>query len=782
MAQKKFLWHPDLPNEPDTYVWFFAEAFVSSAEICKLRVFGKDFYRVYVNGEERLEGPARYTPAYPEYDEISVACEGGRLSIAVIVHHIGVDTRIALADLPPFLMCELSGPQGAVDLQWTCKRIIAYRRTGRRINGQLGWAEYCDTKLLPQPESAAGYNDGGVQAVEVEVPLGELRPKTIADCRRLKVAGQRLTDGVYANRFGYADDDMPIRFMLRDLQPREHSEGAWIRFDFQNIGLYRPRITIEVPAGTVVEAGYCESLTDNRVCPVIPLSASMSCNMDRWVTSGGVQTLQTFSPRGFRYLEIHIACPLEQIRIVEAEADQRTYFDRPTGAFSCNDERLNRIWQLGVESLLACSEDAVTDNPTRERGQWLGDAAVVGIETLSVSFDDYALIRRSLQQAAYCAREDGFVSGLYPGQPSFLTGSALMWVDGCMRYFRLTGDRSLLTELYDCARKTIDLFLRHLTPSGVIGIDAWDFIDWGHVVAADEINVALNLMLLRTLRDLKDWEKEIGVNWQDNRIGESIRMLDKIIRSEYFNADGLLAKAVPAHSAQRSNAAAVSSESSLHANVFALSLHLLDEEGQKRVAAGVKEHYSNSFPNRSDAPRLSEPAVSQAQLITPFFSHYALDALWEAGEDEFVLNQYRTCWGWMLDQGLTTPSEVFDLRWSHCHLFSSCPTWQLSRHVLGLLPDRSGDPLAFRLHPKFGDLAEATGRFPIPGNEGTIRVEWQRVDGRSVLYRLQTDVPIRIQLSARLNLSLCELDGQAATDLFEVMHINKELTFRFDIE
>ena len=53
---------------------------------------------------------------------------------------------------------------------------------------------------------------------------------------------------------------------------------------------------------------------------------------------------------------------------------------------------------------------------------------------------------------------------------------------------------------------------------------------------------------------------------------------------------------------------------------------------------------------------------------------------------DFVLDQYRKCWGWILSEGRTTLLEVFDTRWSHCHQWSACPTWQLSRYGLGLHP------------------------------------------------------------------------------------------------
>ena len=189
MLKGKCMSHPELPAAPDSYFWFGAQAGAVAGEIYKLCVFGKDFYRVYINGEERLEGPARFANAHPEYDELIVTGDQDNLSIEVILHYIGVDTRIALADNPPFLICELSGSEGVVSLNWQCRKIEAYRRSGRRINGQLGWMEDCDTRLLPLP----GKNFGAEVVVEpvdvLPMRLGSLRPKSIRDCLRLSVAG-----------------------------------------------------------------------------------------------------------------------------------------------------------------------------------------------------------------------------------------------------------------------------------------------------------------------------------------------------------------------------------------------------------------------------------------------------------------------------------------------------------------------------------------------------------------------------------------------------------------
>ena len=138
--------------------------------------------------------------------------------------------------------------------------------------------------------------------------------------------------------------------------------------------------------------------------------------------------------------------------------------------------------------------------------------------------------------------------------------------------------------------------------------------------------------------------------------------------------------------------------------------------------------------------------MASRRLITPYFAHFALQELIRRGEMDFVLGQYRHCWGWALEGGRTTWLEVFDPRWSHCHEWSGSPTWQLSRYALGLHPRfdlnaQEGLPhFVFDLKP--GSLASCSGRIPLPGG-GAVDVEWSRRD-KQTTYTISTSQPLRV--------------------------------------
>jgi len=188
-----------------------------------------------------------------------------------------------------------------------------------------------------------------------------------------------------------------------------------------------------------------------------------------------------------------------------------------------------------------------------------------------------------------------------------------------------------------------------------------------------------------------------------------------------------------------------------HRTVLGMLAGFIPKDQHQEAVAYVKRHILACFPNSPDAPRLSDPGANNPQLITPYFSHFAFQVLIEQGEMEFVLDQYRKCWGWALEGGRTTWVEVFDTRWSHCHQWAGSPTWQLSRYVLGLHPAFDLGPKRFELDLHTGNLVRAEGKIPLPDGK-IIQVKWQKINN-TIRYEVSTPEPVTIRIPRDLNAS-----------------------------
>lgn len=707
-VRSRLMWTSTEVEKPDVHVGFRGTFSLAEDATVDLQLSGASWYVVWIDGNFYTEGPDRYTAAYPEYQCRKVDLKKGTHTVAVQVQYEGVATRI-LKEIQPFFYFRASVGETEIPVVWRCQRLNGYTSQLRRINPQLGWIEWVDTRQLQPDWQMPQYDDTAWGTpVYVERPLGDFRPSRIAPVKNRLIEPKVIGSGELTETFGYPGDNPGASFYLRDLVADKHpAQGVWRRYDLGRIRLSRPAMVLDLPAGAVVEIAYSESLIGGRVSPWVTLSAGDSYNLYRFVARGGRQTFFPLVPRGGRFVEVHVLAPKDSIRFVEERFMERGYYDRADAAFSCGDPLIDRIWQTGIDTYMACSEDALIDNPTRERGQWLGDVGIVGMEIGAAGFSDIAIVRRGLVQSAQCANTEGLVAGLCPGGESYMASYALQWVPACLNYMRLTGDRTLLTELYDAAERNIAAFDPYLTAEGITSCPYWNFIDWGYVPNEGNSDMALNLHYMIAVQTMARWAD----------------LMDRPDRADFYRKQAeQFGKILEAYYAQNEYDW---SRIGYHRTVLGLKADLIPEQYHAEAIQFIKTHMLNCFPNNPQAPRLSDPAANSAQLITPYFSHYAFPFLYENGEADFVLDQYRTCWGWALEEGRTTWVEVFDTRWSHCHQWSGAPTWQLSRYVLGLDPrfDRAINSFDLILHP--GSLQQANGRIPLPSGE-CVSVAWSR--------------------------------------------------------
>lgn len=720
------IWAPiGVADEADWHVAFRGK-FSSDGSPLEMKILGASEYLVWLDGTLVHDGPARFATGFPEYQSVKLTAKEGSHTLAIQVRNNGVTSRI-LSQMKPFLMCSLAKRDGLATIQWKCARIPGYRPRAARISDILGWTDWQDTRQTWPDWQQANFNDSAWQTpIPVAPPAGELKEVKTADVQLNLLPMKLIAKGNFITTYGYENDDPTVRYFLDDLKPKGvPAQGVWRRYDLGRVRLGRPRLTLDLPAGAAIEVAMSESLQHDRVQPWITLSGSRSANMDHFIARGGVQEFFPFTPKGGRYVEVHILNP--NAKFIKEEFLERTYFTQTRGSFDSNDPLLNQIWKVGVETVRACSEDALVDNPTRERGQWTGDVASVASEIVAASFGDMRLTRRALVQAAQAARSDGLVAGVGPGDPGYLSTYAAQWVTACVRYWEVTGDISLLTELLPAARKNISAFEAKRTQDGVADSLGWGFVDWGYVRNQGESDMSLNLHYLVALRAMARWEKAVGTDPQKpeqaaNALQTTITTwLDKQLGSE---RDW--------------------SKVGYHRGSLALLARLVPQKEIPACTAMIKRHILSCYPNDPNAPRLSDPGVAEERVLTPYFCHFSFAALLDNGEIDFVLNQYRKSWGWALKKGLTTWPEVFDLRWSHCHEWSGAPTWQLTHYVLGIRPRFDLGENTFEFAPTTGKLSRASGTYPLPKG-GELKVGWTR-EGNRLRVTFQTPTPVKLHV------------------------------------
>lgn len=737
-------WAPhEVSREPDSHV-AFRGLFTTVSGSIEIRMVGATAYLVYLDGDLIGEGPARYPAAYPEYQTFTADIEPGRHMLAVHAHFDGVKTPV-LAAIPPFLWCQVLGAGKNVPASWKCAPIPGYSPRTRRISEIFGWIDWLDTRKVWAGWKFVEFGDHDWQEpVPADPGIGPILPARTHPVLLVPLPLEPIAEGTLAESFGYERDDPAVRFFLRDLEPKEvPSGGAWRRYDLGRIRMGRPCFTLDLPEGAVVEMAVCEQLRHERVHPFIPLTGGPTCAMDHFVARGGPQEFMPFTPKGGRFLEAHVLADGPVQFLKEAYLD-RAQFGEPEGAFSCDDPLLNHIWQVGVDTLRSCADDAMVDCPTRERAQWTGDVCSVATEICAVAYSDLSLPRRALVQAAQAAREDGMVAGAGPGMPTYLSTYAAQWVSACVHLWELTGDKTVLEELLPAAERNLAAFEAKWTADGLPKDLAWAFVDWGDVKDEGPSDLALNLHYLMACRAMVRWAEALGL--AEN--AESCR-------KTALEVGGVVASALSERLANGAWEAL-----GYRRVALALLAGLISETEVPSCIAFIKGSLLRCFPNDSGAPKLAHPEVADERTMTPYFMHFALAALLDRSEVDFVLDQYRKCWGWALGEGRTTWLEVFDTRWSHCHEWSGCPTWQLTRYVLGLRPRFDLGADTYELAPRPGSLRSASGRVPIPGGEA-VAISWTR-EATELKLCLSAPRSITVRLAGR------ELRGTEFTETIPI--------------
>ncbi len=728
---QKLFWSNNEIAPVDTHTGFRGIFSLTKSSNLELQISGASWYVIWLDGKYYYEGPNRYNPEFPEYQKNEMTINAGKHCIAIQVHYEGVDTRILKA-IQPFLLCKIFDQEQEINIDWKCSQLNGYDTKLKRINAQLGWVEWVDTRKLALDWQKPKFNDSTWKSpVSVNRLVGTFTASAISNVKSTEIEPLLIAEGKLAEIYGYEKDNISARFFLRDLECTKNlPQGIWRRYDLGRVRLSRPKFILNLPAGAIVEFAYSEQLQHGRVSPWITLSTSDSYNLDHFVASGGVQEFFPLTPKGGRFMEIHILASPEKIQFISEKVLDRSYYNAEQGSFTSNDILLNKIWQVGINTYLSCAEDALVDNPTRERGQWLGDVGIVGEQIGSVGFSDLKIVRRGLVQFAQSARADGMVSGLCPGGSVYLSSYAAQWVPACLEYWRITADKTILEELYPAAEKNMEAFEKFLSKDGISKDAGWAFIDWGYVPNDGSTDMGLNLHCYFAFQSMEKWATALGKKDKASKYNQLSQKLGKII-ADYFSSN-------------RTTTGYDFEKIGYHRTVLGIINGFIPTENQKVAVSFLKKHILNCFPNNPNAPRLSDPDANNPQLITPYFAHYAFPVLVNNGEIDFVLDQYRKCWGWALEDNRTTWLEVFDTRWTHCHLWSGCPTWQLSRYVLGMQSRFDIEKNRFDFDLKACSLEHAEGDIPLPSGN-SVHVKWIKNSG-NLSYELSTVEPITISI------------------------------------
>ena len=281
----------------------------------------------------------------------------------------------------------------------------------------------------------------------------------------------------------------PIR-VTATLHPQsvtEISPGVFI-FDMgQNFAGWA-RLRVEGPRGTTVKMRMGELLyPDGTLNPMTAVAGQIKGSDPNGTSLGGPGApllaeqfdsytlkgdgLEIYTPRftfhGFRYIELSGFPGTPGLNAIEG---LRLNTDvEPVGRFACSDETLNQIQEMVEWTLLSNLFSVQSDCPAREKFQYGGDIVATS-EMASLNYNFASFYAKTVSDHADAVQGDGWITETAP----FVGISAANYVEDAgpigwglahpllvAQLYQYYGDRRIVAEQYQTARKWVDLLGEH---------------------------------------------------------------------------------------------------------------------------------------------------------------------------------------------------------------------------------------------------------------------------------------------------------------------------------
>ncbi len=444
---------------------------------------------------------------------------------------------------------------------------------------------------------------------------------------------------------------------------------------------------------------------------------------DRWEPAGRASG-EVFEPthwRAFRYVALEITTATAPLELCGIGHRFTAYPYRIASEFVCSDERLNRIWQIGVHTMRLCAHETFDDCPHYEQMQYAGDAMITSKIAMLTS-GDYRLSRQSLYHFDWSRLPDGLTQSRYPSRLLQVIPSwSLHWITHARDYTYCSGDLQVARDLLPGLQAVLGWFRRHGDEDGLPArLPYWNITDWcpwwprGVVPGADAgATCIISAQYILALDEVADLCRLLGrVAEAEALATEATALRGKLHARFWSESDGLYFDRPGGP------------EISQYGNAWAVVCG----------AAGARER-----------AKLLERFPTDAKLAPGsfFWWHTGFRALEMCGAYD-RMPEFLGPWHEMVDHGLSTFIEENSYWRSLCHAWSAHPVIEFHTRVLGVTPRRPGFA-AIEIAPHCCGLTHARGRVCTP--RGQVTVDW-RVEQNK--FHLEVEAPLGTRVRVRL--------------------------------
>ena len=371
------------------------------------------------------------------------------------------------------------------------------------------------------------------------------------------------------------------------------------------------------------------------------------------------------------------------------------------GTFRCNDEEINKIWDISAYTMHLTSREFFIDGVKRDRWVWSGDAIQSYLMNYYLFFDSPS-VKRTIN---LLRGKDPVTSHV-----NTIMDYTFYWFLSIYDYYLYTGDIQYIKEIYPKMVSLMDFVLGRTNANGMVeGLTGdWVFVDWadGFLDKQGELSFE-QILFCKSLQTMALCADIAGKSDEKATYEQLSKSLLSKLETQFWNNE----RQAFVHNRKNGQ----KSESiTRYANMFAVLFDYVDDVKKQAIKKSVLQN------------------DEILKITTPYMRFYELEALCALGEQTSVTKEIKDYWGGMLKLGATSFWEKYnpdDTGSGHlamygrpfgkslCHAWGASPIYLLGKYYLGITPVKPGYE-EFAISPTLGGLEWMKGSVPTP--EGDI--------------------------------------------------------------
>lgn len=217
---------------------------------------------------------------------------------------------------------------------------------------------------------------------------------------------------------------------------------------------------------------------------------------------------------GYRFIRID-NCDEVGISLVQVFGVSVHSGKKYRGAFACNDEIINRVWEASAYTLYLNNNKYITDGIKRDRLVWIGDMHPETVSVLRLFGNDPS-IRRSLDYIRDITELPAWMNDI----PSY----SMWWCKIQRDLYWYTGDSGYLAKQLPYIGELCGQLLGCVKPDGTYDV-GYKFIDWPSSDQPAAQDLGIRSLLSLSLRSCLEIFHVFGDASRDGAIGAALKSL-----------------------------------------------------------------------------------------------------------------------------------------------------------------------------------------------------------------------------------------------------------------